>query len=75
MSDEPHIYCLLARVRKYPGRTAVMEYRHAWVPVRHAVLYSTVQLRCPEGMWICGWEIREMYQSSHPERPPDLAAG
>ena len=75
MCDEPHIYCLLARVRKYPGRTAVMEYKYAWVPVKHAALFATVELRCPEGLWICGWEIREMYQSSHPDSLPSRAVG
>lgn len=52
-----------------------MEHKYAWVPAKHAALFAVGELRCPESLWICGWEIREMYQSSHPDSLPNRAVG
>jgi len=61
-TDPDYTQCRLQRdeVREGQLRTRVQT---AWIPTKFAVVGEVIQLRCPPGLWINGWEVMEVYDA------------
>lgn len=65
-----YVLCELVRdERDEEGRPRQRKKRE-WVPAELAVDGKTLQLSCPDGLWINGWEIRAVLG----ERPINVVA-